>query len=141
MRARNHSFAQLAAYRDKGFAFSDGTKVQNLQGQRVTGNFFATLEIQPALGHTFQMEDERAGGGPNGLNVVLSHEFWRRQFNGDPNVLGRQITLDRQPFTIIGVMPSGFQYPIQAEPNDIYVTTAIDAVPAGGRPPTHRAVG
>jgi putative ABC transport system permease protein len=67
--------------------------------------------------------------------VILSNEFWRRQFNGDPNVLGRQLTLDRQPFTIIGVMPPGFQYPIETEPTDIYVTTAIDAVPVGGRPP------
>ncbi len=136
LRSRNRSFAQLAAYRDKGFVFTDGAEVQNLRGQRVTGNFFATLGIEPALGRTFQMEDEKTGGGPDGLSVVLSNEFWRRQFNGDPNVLGRRLTLDRQPFTIIGVMPAGFQYPIQAEPNDIYLTIAIDAVSVGGRPPT-----
>jgi putative ABC transport system permease protein len=135
LRSRNRSFTQLAAYRDKGFAFTDGSDVQNLRGQRVTGNFFATLGIGPALGRTFQMEDEKAGGGPGGLAVVLSNEFWRRQFNADPGVLGRQLTLDRQSFTIVGVMPAGFQYPIQAEPNDIYVTIAIDAVSAGGRPP------
>src|SRR5438128_4874166 len=135
LRSRNRSFAQLAAYRDKGFAFTDGAEVQNLRGQRVTGNFFATLGIAPAVGRTFQMENEKAGGGPGGLGVVLSNEFWRRQFNSDPNVIGRQLALDRPPFTIIGVMPSGFQYPIQAEPNDIYVTIAIDAVSAGGRPP------
>jgi putative ABC transport system permease protein len=135
LRSRNHSFTQLAGYRDKGFAFSSGAEVQNLRGQRVTGNFFATLGIEPVLGRVFQLEDEQAGGGPGGLKVVLSNEFWRQQFNRDPNVLGRQLTLDRQSFTIIGVMPDGFQFPIQAEPNDIYVTTAIDAVSAGGRPP------
>ena len=135
LRSRNRSFAQLAAYRDKGFAFSDGAEVQNLRGQRVTGNFFATLGIEPALGRGFQSEDEQAGGGPGGLKVVLSNEFWRRQFGANPTILGSQITLDRQPFTIIGVMPAGFQFPIQAEPTDIYVTIAIDAVPAGGRPP------
>jgi putative ABC transport system permease protein len=135
LRVRNQSFTQLAAYRDKGFAFSSGMEVQNLRGQRVTGNFFTTLGIEPALGRVFRLEDEQAGGGPGGLKVVLSNEFWRLQLNGDPSVLGRQITLDRQPFTIIGVMPAGFQYPIQAEANDIYVSTAIDAVSAGGRPP------
>jgi putative ABC transport system permease protein len=135
VRLRNRSFARLAAYRDKDFAFSSGAEVQNLRGQRVTGNFFATLGIEPALGRSFKLEDEQAGGGPGGLKVVLSHKFWRRQFNGDPNVVGRQINLDRQAFTIVGVMPPGFQYPIQAEPNDIYVTIAIDAVSAGGRPP------
>ncbi len=134
LRTRNHTFSELAAFREKGFAFSDETEVQNLRGQRVTGNFFATLGVQPALGRGFQVEDEKAGGGPNGLSVVLSDEFWRRQFNRDPKVLGRQLTLDRQTFTVVGVMPAGFQYPIQAEPNDIYITTAIDAVPAGGRP-------
>src|SRR6266487_6363178 len=118
VRSRNRSFAQLAAYRDKGFAFTDGADAQNLRGQRVTGNFFATLGIGPALGRSFQLEDEQAGGGPGGLKVVLSDEFWRRQFLGDAAVLGRSITLDRQLFTIVGVMPAGFQYPIGAEPTD-----------------------
>ena len=135
VRSRNRSFAQLAAYRDKGFAFTDGADAQNLRGQRVTGNFFATLGIGPALGRSFQLEDEQAGGGPGGLKVVLSDEFWRRQFLGDAAVLGRSITLDRQLFTIVGVMPAGFQYPIGAEPTDIYVTIAIDAVSVGGQPP------
>jgi putative ABC transport system permease protein len=136
LRSRNQSFAQLAAYRDKGFAFSNGAEVQNLRGQRVTGNFFDAAGIEPTLGRSFQLDDEKAGGGPRGLSVILSNEFWRRQFNGDPSVLGRQLTLDRESFTIIGVMPAGFQYPIQTEPTDIYVTTAVDTVPLGGRPPT-----
>ncbi len=135
LRSRNRSFAQLAAYRDKGFAFFDGVGVQNLRGQRVTGNFFNTLGIEPALGRSFQLDDEKAGGGPRGLSVMLSNEFWRRQFNGDPSVLGRQLTLDRQSFTIIGVMPAGFHYPIETEPTDVFVTTAVDTVPLGGRPP------
>ncbi len=135
VRERNRSFAQLAAYREKGVAFSEGTEVQNLRGQHVSGNFFAALGIPPALGRTFDLEDEKAGGGTNGLSVVLSHEFWQRQFHGDRSVLGRQITLDRQPFTIIGVMPRGFQYPIQAEPSEVYITTAIDCIPSAGRPP------
>jgi putative ABC transport system permease protein len=136
LRSRNRRFAQLAAYRDKGFAFSNGAEVQNLRGQRVTGNFFDALGIKPVLGRSFQLDDERVGGGPRGLSVILSNEFWRSQFNGDPSVLGRQLTLDRQSFTIIGVMPAGFQYPIETEPTDIYVTTAVDTAPLGGRPPT-----
>jgi putative ABC transport system permease protein len=136
LRSRNRSFAQLAAYRDKGFAFSNGVEVQNLRGQRVSGNFFDTLGIEPALGRRFQRDDEKPGGGPRGLNVILSNEFWWRQFNGDPGVLGRQLTLDRQSFTIIGVMPASFRYPIETEPTDIYVTTAVDTVSLGGRPPT-----
>src|SRR4030095_6512603 len=70
--ARNHSFAQLAAYREKGFAFSNGVEAQNLRGQRVTGNFFDTLGIEPTLGRSFQLDDEKAGAGPRGLSVILS---------------------------------------------------------------------
>jgi putative ABC transport system permease protein len=136
LQSRNRSFAQLAAYRDKGFAFSNGAEVQNLRGQRVTWNLFSTLGVQPALGRVFELHDEQPHGGERGLSVILSNEFWRRQFNRDPSVLGRQLTLDRQPFTIIGVMPAGFQFPIEAEPTDIYVTVAVDAVRVGPRPPT-----
>jgi putative ABC transport system permease protein len=136
LRTRNRSFTQSAAYREKGFAFSNGVEVRNLRGQRVTANFFDTLGIKPALGRSFQLDDEKAGGGPRGLSVILSDEFWRRQFNGDPSVLGRQLTLDRQSFTVIGVTPAGFRYPIETEPTDIYVTTAVDTVSLGGRPPT-----
>ena len=109
LRLRNRSFAQLAAYRDKGFAFSNGAEVRNLRGQRVSGDFFAALRVEPALGRSFQIEDEQAGAGPRGLSVILSNEFWRRKFNADPNVLGRPLTMDRLPFTNIGVMPPGFQ--------------------------------
>ena len=136
LRARNRSLTQLAAYRDKGFAFSNAGEVQNLRGQRVTGNFFAALGIKAALGRSFQVEDEQAGGGPAGLSVILSNQFWRRQYKGHPNVLGRQLMLDWRSFTIVGVMPEGFHYPIEAEPTDIYVTVAADAIPVGGRPPT-----
>ena len=135
LRSRNQSFAELAAYREKAFAFSAGADVQSLRGQRVAGNFFAALGVEPALGRTFGIDDERAGGGPHGLGVVLGNAFWRRQFSADPNVLGRQMMLDRQAFTIIGVMPAGFQFPIEADPTDIYVSTAIDAAPASGQPP------
>jgi putative ABC transport system permease protein len=135
LRSRNSTFAQVAAYRDKDFAFSNGAEVQNLRGERVTANFFSALGVEPVLGRGFQLEDEQAGGGSRGLTVVLSNDFWRRQFNADPGVLGRQLMLDRQPFTIIGVMPAGFKYPIQTESIDFYVTVAIEAVSVGGRPP------
>jgi predicted permease len=135
LRSRNSSFAQLAAYRDKDFAFSNGAETQNLRGQRVTGSFFSALGVEPVLGRGFRLEDEQAGGGPRGFSVILSNDFWRRQFSGDRNVLGRQLALDGQSFTIIGVLPAGFRYPIQTESIDIYVTVAVDAAPVGRHPP------
>jgi predicted permease len=69
--------------------------------------------------------------------VLISHDFWQRHYGADPNVVGRTITLDRRPYTIAGVLPRGFQFPIQNDPIDFYVTTAEDAAtPDGSQPQT-----
>ena len=135
LRSRSKSFSQLAAYRERTFALASGAGVQSVHAQRVTGNFFDTLAVEPALGRTFTMDDERPGGGAGGLVVMLSHDFWRRDFDGDPSAIGRVMTLDRLPFAIIGVLPAGFRFPIQGQPTDIYVSIAIDGLPAAGQPP------
>lgn len=76
--------------------------------------------------------------------VVLSHDFWRRTFPGvgagDPSALGRMIRLDDVPFTVVGVMPEDFAFPLQREPVDLWVSAAVDAEPSayGGTIPTRR---
>ena len=135
LRSRSHSFAHLAAYRERTFALTTAAAAQSLYGQRVTGNFFTALGVEPLLGRTFTLDDERPGGGEGGLTVVLSHDVWRHQFNGDPSAIGRTMILDGLPFSIVGVLPSGFRFPIQAQPTDIYVSIAVDGLPAGGQPP------
>jgi len=135
LRSRTHSFADLAAYRERTFAQTNAVTAQSLYGQRVTGNFFETLGVQPLLGRTFTLDDERPGGGGDGLTVVLSHDVWRRQFNGDPSAIGRTMILDGLPFSIVGVLPPEFRFPIQAQPTDIFVSIAIDGLPAAGQPP------
>ncbi len=71
--------------------------------------------------------------------MVLSYDFWQKQFGGDRNVLGRTLELDRRAYNIIGVMPAGFQFPIQADPVEFYVTFAEDAANAdGSRPQTEQ---
>ena len=87
------------------------------------------------MGHTFTQADEKAGGGPGGFKVILSHDFWKKHFGGDANVLGRTIELDRRQFAVIGVMPAGFQFPILADPIDFYVTIAEDAATSDGNKP------
>jgi predicted permease len=75
-------------------------------GQIATANFFEVLGVQPFLGRTFLPdEDQKPGGNPV---LVLSEKFWRRQFNGDPAVIGREVELNRHPFTIVGVVPAAF---------------------------------
>lgn len=139
LREQNHTFASLAVYHDKSSALVAAGAAESLRGQRVSGEFFDVLGVKPAIGRVFTRNDEVAGGGADGLGVVLSYGFWQRQFRGDQNVLGQVLMLDGQPHTVIGVMPAGFQFPIQNDSLDIYTSTAAEAVSIdGGKPNTEQ---
>jgi putative ABC transport system permease protein len=136
-REQNHTLASMAIYRDRGFALTGEEGATSLRGVKASAEFFDVLGIKPTMGRTFSRPDELAGGGPGGFKVIISHDFWQKHFGGDANVLGRTIELDRRLHTVIGVMPPRFQFPIQAEPIDFYVTIAEDASsPDGTKPMT-----
>ena len=134
-REQNHTLANLAAYRDRSFALTGENGATSLHGVKSSAEFFDVLGIKPAIGHTFSRADELAGGGPGGFKIILSDDFWRQFFGGDAHVLGRTIELDRHQYTVIGVMPPRFQYPIQNDPISFYVTIAEDASTADGTKP------
>jgi putative ABC transport system permease protein len=104
-RSATTAFQQLAAYDGGNW---NGTGIGDpvaIHGQEVTTNFFATLGVQPQLGRGFRPEEE----SPAGAKVtVLSEAFWRAHFQAGRDVLGKSITLDGVPHTIVGVMPAGF---------------------------------
>ncbi|MBO0862503.1 MAG: ABC transporter permease [Chloracidobacterium sp.] len=106
-----------------------------------SANLFTALGAVPKLGRGFLPEEDQRGGGPAGRPVILSHNFWRDHLGGNPNALGRMMTLDGLPFTIVGVMPAGFRFPIQAESVAVWTTVAMDAEPTlhGGAIPTSRS--
>jgi predicted permease len=109
-RDRNAVFEQLAAmmWRDASLAEPD-QPAERLLGIRASGNFFAVFGVAPLLGRTFDASDERPGAAPV---VVLSHRFWQRRFSGDRSIIGRQVRLDGQDTTVIGVMPENYEYPL-----------------------------
>ena len=78
-----------------------------VRGRRVSASLFAALGVSPALGRAFTSEDEQPGGSA----VMLAHHFWRQAFGGDPGIVGRTITLNDAPRTIVGVLPAGFRLP------------------------------
>jgi putative ABC transport system permease protein len=104
------AFADIAACSSLGSAFSlvgSGTP-ERVPGALVSATFFDVMGVRPLLGRAFR-EDEDLPGGPR--VVVLSHAFWKSRFGANPEIVGRAITLNTVPYTVIGVMPEGFRYP------------------------------
>jgi predicted permease len=103
---RNRSFEKLAVLKPWQPTLSSADQPERLDGQRVSAGFFQVLGISPVLGRDFQSSDDVLNGPKV---VILSHGLWRRRFGSDSAILGRQIRLDDEPYTVIGVMPSGFE--------------------------------
>jgi len=107
LRDRNRSFEDLAAFRFAFVGIDTGGDPVAGSGFATTGNYFDVLRIRPALGRLYHAADER---GPNSAPyVVLSHAYWHSRFQEDPGVVGRQIRINKHPFTVIGVAQAGFQ--------------------------------
>ena len=113
LRAQNHTFSALAAYSTASAIWGTGNEAEDLPGFAATADIFEVLGIRPFLGRGFSREDEKLDAP---RVVVISHEFWKQHFGGDPGVLGRQVTVADKPYTITGVMPPGWKFPIQNEP-------------------------
>src|SRR5262245_25612052 len=111
-RAQNTVFEDLAATTDAQYNMTGMGEPELLIGYRLAANFFQAAGVQPILGRAFTPEEDRAGAP--GV-VILSHRLWQRRFGGDPNALGRSVTLNGNPYTVIGVMPAGFQHPQRSE--------------------------
>ena len=107
-RARNHSFESIAAFTRGDVQISGDGEPAKLNGFRITSGYFRVLGLRPELGREFDYQAEIPG---NGLQVILSDRIWRTRFGSDPNIIGRKITLNMQPFTVIGVMPAGTEHP------------------------------
>jgi predicted permease len=107
-RARNHSFESMAVFTRGDVQLSGSGEPVRINGFGITSGYFHVLGLQPELGHEFDQKAEIQG---NGFQVILSDRLWRTRFNADPSIIGRKITLDTHPFTVIGVMPAGTEHP------------------------------
>jgi putative ABC transport system permease protein len=103
---RSRSFEAIAALKPWRPTLIGGAEPERLDGQRVGWSYFRVLGVAPALGEDFQASDDRLDGG---RVVILSDGLWRRRFGADPAILGRPITLDGDPYAVIGVIPRGFE--------------------------------
>jgi predicted permease len=132
-RAKSHSFSGLAESRDSTFTLTGTGEPRHLDGMVVSADFFKVLGVEPALGRGTVMDDEK----PETHVVVLSHQLWSSVFGSDPAIIGRAVTLDDKSYTVIGVMPSGFEFPIQTPAPQLWTSLGDDAYdPTGGQPMT-----
>ena len=111
-RRQNQVFESMAAVSVGRFNLTGGERPEAVYGAQVTPELFRTLGVAPALGRGFLPEEGRAGGPKV---VVLSHALWQRRFGSDPGIVNRQILIDGESFTVIGVMPSSFRFPSRGE--------------------------
>ncbi|HWA95198.1 MAG TPA: ABC transporter permease [Terracidiphilus sp.] len=107
-RAENRTFESMAIFTRGDVQLSGSGEPVRLHGFGITSGFFRVLGIHPQMGREFNYSEEIPG---NGLEVVISDRLWHAQFNSDPHILGRKITLNMQPFIVVGVMPPGTEHP------------------------------
>jgi putative ABC transport system permease protein len=107
-REQNRVFESMAGWWSGSYNLSGGDEPQQVGGWTVSPNFFDVLGARSELGRTFARDEEQ---GAKDRVVVLSHSLWIGSFGGDPSVLGRTITLDGEPHTVVGVMPAEFSSP------------------------------
>jgi predicted permease len=120
LKERNHVFSGLAAYQTirVGFAVGKGAP-ESIAGEIVSGDFFGVLGAEPALGRGLSpLENRSPGSQPE---VVIGYGLWQRSFGSDPHVLGREILLNGQPFTVVGVARRGFKGMTNLSAADLWV--------------------
>ena len=122
-RTGNHSFSGMASYHSHSFTLNSAVEPRQLSGEVVSGEFFRVLGVNPMLGRGFRMEDEKPGAAV----IVLSHALWQSTFGGDREIVGRPVTLDGNSYTVAGVMPPTFNFPIRYPEVSLWATLAVDA--------------
>ena len=110
-RQKNDVFEDVSASYDYEMTLTNAGEPKLVIGYALSPNYFRILGVPPRMGRTFTDEEDASGTHV----AVLSDKMWRNTFRGDPNILGKSVTLDAKAFTVIGVMPPDFNFPPQTE--------------------------
>jgi predicted permease len=126
------SFESVGAYQNKYFNISGDREPERLMAARISSSVFPMLGAEPMLGRTFTSGEDAPGQNV----VILSYGLWHRRFGADPGIIGRKLELDRKPYTVIGVMPKAFNFPLRgpqgSEPAELWVPMAFTATELEG---------
>jgi putative ABC transport system permease protein len=121
---QNQVFERMATFNGVGFTLTGADNPEPIHGGMVTAEFFDVLAVQPILGRTFLPEEAQTG---QDHVAVLNYNLWQRRFGSDPNIIGETIRLDATPYTVIGVLPQGFDFsiPDYFESRDLWVPNIL----------------
>src|ERR1700678_566391 len=128
LEARHEVFESVFAFFSEKMQIRGQLANESVQGMLVSGSYFDALQTPTLLGRYLTPADDRIGGNPEGLAVVISEQFWERWFNRAPNVLGSKLQIANNTFTVVGVMPKRF---IGADPmrkSDIFVPLSVEPI-------------
>jgi putative ABC transport system permease protein len=115
----NHSFSAMAAFRPDSLNLTGMGEPERVPVEMISAGFFPLLGIKPVIGRTFNSQEDQVGGAPVAL---VGDGFWKRKFGQSPDIMGKAITLGGTSYTIIGVIPSTFNYSAgNFDPSDVYV--------------------
>jgi len=123
MRAQNQSFAALAAFDERDLTLTGVGEAARLRGAVVSSDLFPLLGVAPQVGRFFTADEEQ----PGARAVILSHGLWRNRFGADAQVVGRAVAINEQSYSVVGVMPASFAFPIGAEPAEMWISVAAEA--------------
>jgi putative ABC transport system permease protein len=124
-RTQNHTLEHLVSYHDSLFVLTGLQRPVQLDVEVVSWDLLPALGARPELGRGFTADEEKAGTRV----ALISHALWTSQFAGDPAILGRAVHLSGELYTIIGVMPKSFRFPVNRPNNAVWTTLAVDDDP------------
>jgi predicted permease len=129
-RSQNHSLEHLVSYHDSIFVLTGLERPVQLDGMITSWDLLPALGIQPELGRGFTPDEEKRGTHV----VLISHSLWTSQFGADKGIVGRSVRLSGALYTIIGVTPPSFRFPVNRPKNSIWTTLALDDDPLDPHP-------
>ena len=130
-------FSGLSAIGFHDFTLTGRGAPLHATGVSVSANLFRMLGARPALGRVFRSGEDRVGAVAGADAVILSYRLWQSKFGGDPAAVGSRVELDDRAYQIVGVMPAGFQFPLE-ETEDLWTTIAPIAAGNHGQPMTEQ---
>src|SRR5689334_271219 len=136
-RAQNDKLERIAVYNNQSLTLTDGGQALHIVGEAVSADLFPLLGIHPMLGRNFVASEDE----PGSRVAILSHALWDRQFGSDPSIVGKSITLDGRQYTVVGVMPDGFNFPLLRDnvAAELWTTVAtLCETPDGSKPMTEQ---